>query len=166
MKISLIVAASDNDVIAKDGKIPWFVRGEQAIFKQITMGRPILMGRKTDESLKALLPGRLNVIISRNPEYKVKEGAVLVHSFEEALALPQVRRAEEVFVIGGGEIFNIALPLADKLYYTRVHTTIEGGEKFFRFDPAQWRLISSKLYKKDEVPDRPYDFEFQEWVKR
>ena len=171
MAISLIVAASDNDVIAKDGKVPWFVRGEQAIFKQVTMGHPIIMGRKTYETAKTyksrpqLLPGRLNVIITRQPDYKVPEGGVVVHSLDEALAIPQVRAADEVFIIGGGEIFDMAMPLADKLYYTRVHTTIENGDKTFKFDPEQWRLVSSKLYRKHEVPDRPYDFEFQEWVR-
>src|SRR5665213_2304986 len=169
MKLSLIVAASDNDVIAKDGKIPWFVRGEQLIFKEVTMGHPILMGRKTYETRKTLkskpmlLPGRLNVVITRQQDYEVPEGGVVVHSLEEALALPEVASADEAFVIGGGEIFDQALPIANKIYFTRVHTAIADGDKFFRFNQAEWKMSSSEHYKKNGVPDRPYDFEFQQW---
>ena len=172
MNLSLIMAVSDNDVIARGGKIPWFVRGEQLIFKEVTMGHPILMGRKTYETPKTLkskpmlLPGRLNVIITRQQNYEVPEGGVVVHSLDEALALPQVAAASEVIVIGGSEIFEEALPLATKIYFTRVHVTIPGGDKFFHLNQKEWKMLSSELYKKDEVPDRPYDFEFQQWVRR
>jgi dihydrofolate reductase len=172
MNISLILAVSDNDVIAKDGKIPWFVRGEQLIFKEVTMGHPIIMGRKTYETPKTyksqsrLLPGRLNIIITRQKGYKVPEGGAVVHSLEEALDLPEVKQAEEVFVIGGAEIFDQALPLANKIYLTRVHATIPDGDKFFHFETEGWKMLSSKLYKKNEVPDRPYDFEFQQWIRQ
>lgn len=171
MNISLVLAASDNDVIGKDGKIPWFVRGEQLIFKRITMGHPIIMGRKTFETPKTykskpmLLPGRLNVIITRQQDYKVPEGGEVVHSLEEALKLPEVEKASEVFIIGGGEIFDQALPLANKIYFTRVHATIPDGDKYFYLDQRGWKMLSSVLYKKHEVPDRPFDFEFQEWVR-
>lgn len=87
-------------------------------------------------------------------------------SLEEALSLPAVKKAPEVFIIGGEQLLNQALPLADKVYLTRVHAIIDGGDKFFSFDPAGWRLVSSELYKKDEVPDRPYDFEFQIWQRQ
>ena len=172
MTISLILAASDNDVIAKDGKIPWFVRGEQLIFKELTMGHPIIMGRKTFETPKTLkgrpqlLPGRLNIIITRQPNYVVPQDGVVVHSLEEALALDEVKKAEEVFIIGGAEIFDQALPLANKIYFTRVHTTIPDGDRFFHLDENQWQMLSSQLYKKNEVPDRPFDFEFQQWVRK
>jgi dihydrofolate reductase len=172
MSISLIVAASDNDVIAKDGKIPWFVRGDQAIFKRVTTGHPIIMGRKTYETPKTykskprLLPDRLNVIVTHQQDYEVPEGGVVVHSLDEAFDLPEVKKADEVFIIGGGEIFNQAFPLANKIYFTRVHTVIADGDKFFQFDPKDWKMLSSDMYKKNEVPDRPYDFEFQEWVRQ
>ncbi len=172
MKISLVVACSDNGVIAKDGKIPWFVRGEQLIFKRITMGHPIIMGRKTYETPKTykdkprLLPGRLNIIVTRNPNYKVAEGGVVAHSLEEALSLPQLKSVDEAFIIGGSEIFDQALPLVNKIYFTRVHTTVTKGDKFFKLDQKEWKMVSSELYKKNQVPDRPYDFEFQQWVRK
>jgi dihydrofolate reductase len=163
MKISLIVAAADNGVIGRAGQIPWSIKGEQAIFKRITIGHPIIMGRKTHESLPKTLPGRLNVVISRNPDYQVREGSVLAGSLEEAWVLPAVKAASEVFIIGGEDLYKQALPLASQLYLTRVHTTIEDGDKFFHFDPASWRLISSEKHDKDEANQRPYDFDFQIW---
>lgn len=170
--LSLIVAASDNDVIAKDGKIPWFVRGEQLIFKRLTMGHPIIMGRKTFETPKTikgqpmLLPGRLNIVVTRQKDYQIPEGGVVVHSLNEALSLPAVKEADEAFVIGGEELLKEALPVADRIYLTRVHVSIPEGDKFFRFDSEGWRLVSSELYKKNEVPDRPYDFELTVWAKK
>lgn len=163
MGISIIAAVSDNDVMGKNGKIPWFVRGEQAIFRKITMGHPIIMGRKTHESIGQTLPGRLNVVISRNRSYKTKAGSILAGSLKEALSLPEVSSADEVFIIGGAEIYKQALGLADKIYLTRVHANIEGGDKFFKFNPNGWRMTSSKLYKRRAVDDRPFDFEFQIW---
>nr|AIA19262.1 Dihydrofolate reductase [uncultured bacterium]AIA19306.1 Dihydrofolate reductase [uncultured bacterium] len=158
MKVSLIVAASQNNVIGKDGKIPWFVRGEQKRFKELTMGHPIIMGRKTHESTGRTLPGRLNVVISSNPNFKPFEGSVLVSSLQAALDLSEVKSAEEVFIIGGQQVFTEAMPLADRLYLTKIHTTVD-GDKFFEYDPNDWRLVSSEFHKRDEVPDRPFDFE-------
>lgn len=163
MGISLILAASDNDVIGKDGGIPWFVRGEQAIFKRVTMGKPVIMGRLTHESLPKTLPGRLNIVVSRNPNYQVKNGGMLAGSLAEALSIEEVKKATEVFVIGGEQLFKEALPLSDRVYFTRVHTTILGGDKVFKFDTSGWKLAHKEFYKKNEVPDRPYDFEFQIW---
>ncbi|HET7529188.1 MAG TPA: dihydrofolate reductase, partial [Candidatus Saccharimonadales bacterium] len=165
MGVSLIVAVSDNDVIGRKGVVPWFVRGDQAIFKRITFGKPVIMGRVTYEAPKTykakprLLPGRLNVIVSRNPSYQVPEGGVVASSLKDALDLPAVKESPEVFVIGGEQLLNEALPLAGKVYLTRVHTVVADGDKFFKFDPGGWKLVHSEFYKKDEVPDRPFDFE-------
>lgn len=166
MSISLIVAVSDNDVIGKYGQVPWFVRGEQEIFKKITMSHPIIMGRKTHESIGRTLLGRVNIVISRNKDYSVFDGSTLVGSLDEALALSEVTSDEEAFIIGGEQIYRQALPLSDKLYLTRVHTVIEEGDKFFRFNPRDWKMVSSDLYKNHEVKDRPFDFEFQIWQRR
>lgn len=169
MIINLAVAVSDNDVIGKDGQIPWYVRGDQAIFKRVTMGKPIIMGRITFEGPKTykakprLLPGRLNVVVTRDRKYKVPQGGVVAHSLSEALGLPAVKEAAETFVIGGEQLLNEALPLASRVYLTRVHTVVPDGDRFFHFDPSGWRMIHSEFYKKNEVPDRPYDFEFQIW---
>jgi dihydrofolate reductase len=156
--LSLIVAVSQNNVIGKDGKIPWFVRGEQARFKDLTMGHPIIMGRKTHESTGRTLPGRLNVVISSNPNFRPFEGSLIVGSLEQALNLPEVKSAREVFIIGGQQVFTEAMPLADRLYLTKVHADVN-GDRFFEYEPADWKLISSEYHKKDEVPDRPFDFE-------
>lgn len=164
MTLSLIVAVSDNGVIGANGQIPWFVRGEQKRFKEITMGHPIIMGRKTHESTGRTLPGRLNVVVSANPDYKVHEGSVLVHSLDEALDLAEVKNADEAFVIGGARLFAEAMPKADKIYLTKVHTSVE-GDTFFRYDPDDWRQISSEYHKRNEVPDRPFDFEICELVR-
>nr|AIA19205.1 Dihydrofolate reductase [uncultured bacterium] len=145
-------------MIGKDGKIPWFVRGEQARFKAITMGHPIIMGRNTHQSIGRTLPGRLNIVISSDPNLQLSEGSRLAHSFEEAVSMAEDSGAEEVFVIGGERVFKDAQPLADKLYLTKVHTEVE-GDTFFQFDPKQWKMISCELFKKNEVPDRPFDFE-------
>lgn len=169
MLISLAVAVSDNNVIGKEGRIPWFVRGDQAIFKMVTMGKPIIMGRVTFEAPKTykakpkLLPGRLNIIVTRNKNYEVVEGGMIAGSLSEALELRPVKDAEEVCVIGGEQLLSEALPMADRIYLTCVHVTIEGGDKFFDFDPKDWKMVKNEFYKKDEVPDRPYDFEFQIW---
>lgn len=172
MIVSLIVAVSDNDVIGRDGKVPWFVRGDQAIFKRVTMGKPIIMGRVTYEAPKTykakprLLPGRLNVIVTHNLKYSVPTGGIIAHSLEEALALDAVKNAPEAFVIGGEQLLSEALPKAKKMYITRVHTAVPDGDKFFRFDPKGWELVHKEFYKKNEVPDRPFDFEFQVWERQ
>lgn len=159
MKLSLIVATDKIGTIGKAGGIPWFVRGEQKRIKELTMGQPLIMGRKTHESIGRRLPGRLNVVISSNPSYKASEGAVVVGSLQEALALPAVAGADEAFIFGGQRVFEEAMPQADRLYLTKVDTVVEGGDRFFKYDPKQWRQVSSEHYKKDEVPDRPFDFE-------
>lgn len=159
MKLSLIVAVSQNNVIGRKGQIPWFVRGEQKRLKELTMGHPIIMGRKTHESIGRTLPGRLNVVISSNPAYQPAKGSVVVGSLSEALSLKTVKSADEVFVFGGQQVFDEAMPLADRLYLTKVHTVIKDGDKFFNYDPRQWRRLSSEFHKKNEVPDRPFDFE-------
>jgi dihydrofolate reductase len=166
MKISLIVAVSENNVIGKDGKIPWFVRGEQRRFKELTMGHPIVMGRKTHESTGRTLPGRLNVVISSNPSYKPHEGSLLVGSLDEALNLQEVKAADEVFIIGGQQVFDQVMPRADKLYLTKVKTVVKDGDKFFHYDPKDWEQVSSEFHKKDEVPDRPFDFEIGIYQRR
>jgi dihydrofolate reductase len=158
--LSLIVATSKNGVIGKDGKIPWFVRGEQKRFKELTMGSPIIMGRNTHESIGKSLPGRLNVVISSNPDYQAIEGAVVVNSLDAALALKEVAEADEVFAIGGERVFKDAMPKAQRMYLTEVKTDVE-GDRYFRYDPKQWYQVSSEHYEKDAVPDRPFDFEIK-----
>lgn len=130
-RVSIIVAvAGSKRVIGKAGGMPWNIPEELKRFREITMGHPIIMGRKTHESIGKALPGRANIVISRESNY-VSEGTIIVHSLDEALRLAQNQPGnDEVFVIGGGEIYRQALPLADKLYLTVIDREIE-GDTFF-----------------------------------
>lgn len=128
MKISIIVAvAGKKRVIGKKGSLPWYIPEELKRFKEITMGHPIIMGRKTHESIGRVLLGRTNIVITTHPDYQVP-GCIIVHSLEEALR--QAQGDDECFVIGGGEIYKQALILADKLYLTYIDKEIE-GDVFF-----------------------------------
>ncbi len=160
MAISLIVAASLNNVIGNKGRLPWSLPAEMTRFKQITIGHPIIMGRKTHESIGRPLPGRQNIIISRNQNYTA-QGCEVVPSFSQALTA--AKEANEIFVIGGEKIYALAMPLADKLYLTRVNLTAKGN-KHFNMEPSDWRLVSSEKHPADEK--NIYDFEFQQWIRR
>ena len=155
--ISLIVALSENNVIGKEGSIPWCMPADLAHFKQTTMGHSIVMGRKTHESIGRTLPGRHNVVITRQKNYQAAEGCVVVNSIEEALSLPKVKADSEIFIICGAEIYNHAMPLADRIYLTRIHTEM-AGDKFFKFDESQWREVSRQEHKADENNKYSYDF--------
>ncbi|MBU2213368.1 dihydrofolate reductase [Patescibacteria group bacterium] len=147
MKISLVAAASENNVIGKDGGIPWDLPDDFKHFHDATEGKPIIMGRKTHESIGRVLPGRRNIVVTRQ-EMEI-EGCDVVHSIEEALEL--VKDEPEVAVIGGGEIYAQALPLSNVIDLTRVHTTIEGGGAFFpEFSGDEWELKSKERHEADE----------------
>ena len=158
MILSLIVAATENGVIGKDGKMPWRLPAESAYFKKITLGHPVITGRKNYDAMGRPLPDRLNIVVSRQPDYSVPEGVVVVHSLEDALALPEVQKAPEVFVIGGQQLYELAMPLADKLYLTTVHTKIE-GDRFFRYNPDEWQLTWSEPHLADS--ENKYAFTLQ-----
>ncbi len=140
MRLSLIVAAADNRVIGHKGVIPWRLPADLKRFKSLTLGKPVIMGRKTWESLpKRPLEGRQNIVISRDPGYRA-DGARVVHDFESALWA--AANVEEVMVLGGAEIFALALPAADRIYWTAVHISPEGDSVFPLFDHALWREVS------------------------
>lgn len=155
--VSAIVGATENDVIAKDGKIPWHMPADFAHVREITMGHPIIMGRATYEPIGHNLPGRLNIVVSRNPNYKVFPDAILVNSVEDALDLNQVKNSDEIFIFGGQSIFEAAMPHIQKIYLTRIHTTID-GDRFFKYNPDEWTEVSRQSHKKDEK--NPYDYDF------
>lgn len=142
MKLSLIVAAAENSVIGRNNKLPWHLRSDLQYFKRITMGKPILMGRKTFESIGRPLPGRTNIVISRNPAYQA-EGIKVVASLEEALALAEdialIDGCDELMVIGGAQIYAEAMDRADRIYLTRVHCHPEGDAYLPAIDTAHWR---------------------------
>lgn len=141
MKISIIVAvAGKKRVIGKKGALPWHIPEELKRFKEITMGNPIIMGRITHESIGKALPGRVNIVITREPDYKAL-GCIVVHSLEEALQ--QTKSADEVFIIGGGQIYAEALPLADKLYLTYIDREIEGDVFFPDYSDFKKKVYES-----------------------
>lgn len=162
MKLTAIVAAAENGVIGREGRLPWHLPADLRHFKVRTMGRPVIMGRRTWESIGRPLPGRLNVVLSRQPGFAA-EGAVVARSLDEALSLPGVREAEEAMVIGGARLFEEALPRCDEIELTRVHAEVE-GDTFFRFDEREWILDASEALTPDEK--NPFPITFETWVRR
>jgi dihydrofolate reductase len=146
-RLSLIVAMSRNRVIGANGAIPWHLPAELKLFKTLTMGHHMIMGRKTYESIGRLLPGRTTVIVTRQRDYRVP-GAVVAHTLEEAIAA--CGTDEEIFVIGGAEIFQETLPLAGRIYLTTVDADIAGDTYMPAFDTAEWRERSARFSPADE----------------
>ena len=133
-QITLVVARARNGVIGRDGKLPWHLPADLKHFKQVTMGRPMIMGRRTFESLPGLLPGRRHVVLTRDPQWRA-EGAVVAHSIPAAF---EAAGGDAVSVIGGADIFALFEPLATVVELTEVHDDIEGDTLMPPFDPAQW----------------------------
>ncbi len=152
--ISLIVAVSQNGVIGANNKLPWRLPADLKRFKELTMGHPILMGRKTFESIGKPLPGRTNIVITRQKDFACC-GALTGPSLEKALEM--CGDAEEVFVIGGAEIFQQALPLADKIYLTVIHQDFDGDARF-TFDKNSWHEVSRQDFTPDAANPHPYSF--------
>jgi len=158
MNITLVVAASENNAIGLNNQLLWHLPKDMRFFKNTTWGMPILMGRKTFESMGSKpLNGRLNIIITRNKNW-ISEDVTVVHTMEEAIALATKFSYNELLVIGGGEIYEMALPLAQKIWLTRVHTTIEGDVYFPRLN-AEWEMVSSTQNAADEKHKFSFDFE-------
>ncbi len=161
MKISLIAALAENRVIGRDNMLPWRLPNDLQYFKAVTLGKPVIMGRKTWESLGRPLPGRTNIVITRRPGY-APAGARVVWSFDDALELAaQVARldgVDECLVIGGAEIYALALPRCDRLYLTEVHATVEGDAFFPAFKHAQWREARRERFVASAA--NPYDYSF------
>lgn len=148
MKISLIVARTLNKVIGKENSMPWHLPVDLAWFRQNTLGKPVIMGRKTYESIGRLLPKRPNIILSRSGF--CVEGAYSAESLEQAVELAKnFANVDEIMVLGGGELFRQAMPLADKLYLTEIQAEIE-GDTFFEFDEENWQLKSELWSEIDE----------------
>ena len=163
MKISMIVAMAHDRVIGKDNQMPWHLPADLAHFKRVTLGKPVLMGRKTFESIGRPLPGRRNLVISRNPNYQA-EGIEVVGSVEAALALLAGSSVEELMVIGGGHLYAEMLPSADCLYLTQIDLAVEGDTRFPAFDDGQWQRIECESHPADEKNPHPYSFET--WQRR
>lgn len=161
MTISIIVAMSENGIIGRDDDLPWHLSADLQKFKQITMGHHIVMGRKTYESINRLLPGRTTVIITRQQDYEI-DGAVILNDLESVHGLADADN--ELFIIGGGQIYQAALDLADKLYITRVHASVDGDTVFPELNWEHWELESRDDHEADDRNDHDYSFEV--WRRR
>ena len=157
--ISLIVAMANNRVIGKDNDMPWHLPADLAHFKAVTLGKPIIMGRKTYESIGRPLPGRKNIVISRNSNYKL-EGCETVCSLEEAMEL--VSDVEELMIIGGGYLYSQTLSQADRLYLTFIDLDVDGDTQFPEFEHLQLTEVKRERHLKDEK--NPYDYQFVDFT--
>jgi len=155
MRISLIAALSLNHVIGKNNQLPWHMPNDLAHFKELTLGRPVIMGRKTFESMGKLLPKRRNIIITRDKNFTIK-GAEVVHSLEEAFQKTQ--NEVEVQIIGGAEIYTQALPFATHMDLTIIDTKIEGDTYFPQWNKEEWQEIAREDFVKDD--EHAYDYHF------
>ena len=145
--ITIIAAAAENDALGKDNDLVWHLPDDFKRFKQLTTGHHIIMGRKTFESFPKLLPNRTHIVITRQQNYN-PEGVIVVSSLEEALA--NVTNDEQPFIIGGGEIYAMAMDIADKIELTRVHHSFEADAFFPKIDASQWNLVHEAYHDKDE----------------
>jgi dihydrofolate reductase len=157
MTISMIVAAAENGVIGKNNDLPWHLPDDLKFFKNTTKGHVILMGRKCFESFGRPLPHRTNIIITRNIQY-TQQGAVVVHSLDDALQVARDKGETEVFICGGEEIYRQSMDLADTLYLTRVHAAIEGDTYFPELDPLQWKLETEDYHPADDKHEHSFTF--------
>jgi dihydrofolate reductase len=158
MIISLLVAMDEMRGIGIDGRLPWHLPADLKLFKKLTMGHHLIMGRKTYESIDHLLPGRIMIVVTRNSEFK-SEGCLVVHSLESAINFAENEDEEEVFIIGGEEIFDQALTLADRIYMTLVHIHLPADVFFPVYEDDDWEEISTEFHPADE--NNPYPFTFK-----
>ena len=161
-KLAIVVAIAENGVIGRDNGMPWRLSGDMAFFKRVTMGKPIIMGRKTWESLpRKPLPGRPNIVVTRDEDY-VAEGAEVFTDVAEAVAhgvdLARQSGADEVAVIGGAQIYAETIDACDRLYITEVHATPEGDTYFPAFDRSEWREVSRERHEAGEKDSAAYSF--------
>jgi dihydrofolate reductase len=163
MIISAILATSNNSVIGKDNEIPWYLPADFAYFKRTTLNHHIIMGRNCYESIGRPLPKRTNIIVTRNPFY-IATGCITVHSIAEGLTMAEQNGENEVFIIGGGEIYQQSLHLLDKLYVTEVDLNTEGSVFFPKIDNTIWKLTSEDKHIKDEKNE--YDYTFKVYERR
>lgn len=151
MVVALIAAVAANGVIGRDNRLPWHLPEDLREFKRITLGKPIIMGRKTFESIGRPLPGRTSIVLTRRPDW-TREGVVVAANLRQALAMAEELAGGdqgEIMVIGGEQIYRLALPLADRLYLTRVDLEVPGDSHFPALDPAQWREVSRRVGHSD-----------------
>lgn len=163
MLVSAIVAAARNRVIGKNNQIPWYLSSDLKYFKRTTLNHHVIMGRKSFLSIGRPLPKRTNIIITRNP-YFAASGCLVSPSVEEALGIALDNGETEAFIIGGGQIYELSMPLLDRIYLTEVDAKPEGDVFFPDFDKTQWNLLSSEAHPADEKNDHAYTFKVYERI--
>jgi dihydrofolate reductase len=157
--ITLIVAVADNGVIGRDNALPWRLPEDLKRFRRLTMGKPILMGRRTWESIGKPLPGRHNIVVTRDPNYR-RDGVTVVH--DVAAALAAAGPAPEIMVIGGSELFRALLPRAGRVHLTRVHGNVDGDVVWPALDEREWRVVEREVHSADEQHAYAMTFEVLE----
>ena len=161
IRLAVIVAAAENGVIGRNNALPWHLPQDLRYFKRVTMGKPIVMGRKTFESIGRPLPGRTNIVITRNPDFTT-EGVRVVASLDEALRLAGdialIDGAQELVVIGGVEIYKASIPRADRLYITEVHASVPGDAFLPEIDWSHWSEVGREHHAASDA--NPYDYSF------
>ena len=163
MLISIVVAVSENGVIGKDNQLLWRLPDDLKRFKKLTLGHPIIMGRKTFDSIGKPLSGRTSIVITRNRNFSM-EDVIVVHNIEEAIEEAAKLETEETFIIGGGELYSSTLAIADRLYVTEVNTIISGDTYFNITDPEQWIETERTVHQADEK--HKFEFNFVDYTKR
>lgn len=161
--ISHIVAASENNIIGVKNGLPWRLPNDFKYFKNKTWGMPVIMGRNTYESLKKDLPGRINIVLTKKKDWTPKN-VFVTHEIEEAIKKAGESDAKEIFIIGGGEVFKQTMEKVNRIYLTRVHTTLEGDTSYPEFDKSKWKLINEQSFPADEKNNYPYTFEIWEKI--
>jgi dihydrofolate reductase len=167
--IALVVAMAENGAIGRGGDLPWRLSSDLRYFRKITMGKPVIMGRRTFKSLPRVLDGRLNVVLTRDSLF-VADGAVMAHSLEEGLEVARASAARtgagEIMVIGGEDVFRAVLPQAGRIYLTEVHATPHADTWFPPLDRSEWREASREMHLAGPKDDHPFSFVVLERVPR
>lgn len=159
MRLSILAAVSENGVIGHEGRLPWHLPAELRHVKQLTTGHTLLMGRKTYESIGRPLPKRTSIVITRDRDYSAAAGVIVVPDFDAAVAAALERGEGEAFVFGGEAIYAIALPLAERLYLTRVHADVEGDAFFPTLEEGRWKLVHEERHEADDRHSHAFTFQ-------
>lgn len=162
MIVSAIAAVSKNGVIGKNNEVPWYLPADIRYFKNKTLNHHVIMGRKTLDSIVNPLPKRTNIILTRDPFF-IASNIIVAHDIEEALEIAEQNGEEEVFILGGAEIYKLSMPYTDRLYLTEVDIEVEDGDTFFpEVDLKEWKLVSQDPHQPDEKNEMAYNFKIYE----
>lgn len=164
MIISIIVAKASNNAIGLKGDLPWRLPADLKHFKKTTAGHHVIMGRKTFDSFKKPLPGRTHIVITSNLKYTVPEGHEVVHSLEEAIAIGEEKNLDKIFILGGAEIYKLALPYSHEMIITEIEASPVADTFFPHFEKKDWVISEKSFHKKDEI--NPFNFAFVTYKRR